>query len=73
MSDLNRILLVFNVRPAAFAWSLLTINSQTELAINTHVTVLDTHTIVSDIHRNMLKGQEGTDGRHRVVSDIRAL
>jgi len=87
MSDLNRILLVFNVRPVVLAWSLLIINSQTELAINTHVTVLDTHTIVSDvhhgvlnthaivsdIHRNMLKSQEGTDGQHRMVSDARPL
>ena len=61
-------------------WPLLTLHSQTELAINTHVTVsevhqgvVNTHTLVSDIHQNMLKGQEGTDGQHRSVSDARAL
>jgi len=37
-SDLNRIFLVFNVRFVVFVWSLLTINSQTELAINTQPT-----------------------------------
>jgi len=48
-------------------------NLQTELGINTYVTVLDTHTMVSNLHRNLLKGQEGTDDQHRVVSDPRAL
>jgi hypothetical protein len=37
--------------------------------MNTHVTVSDTHTIVSDIHRNMLNGQEGSDDEHRSVRD----
>jgi len=83
-SDLNRILLVFNVRSVVSVWSLLTINSQTELAINTHVAVVNTHTLVSDVHhgvlnthaivsdirRNILKSQEGTDSQHRAVGDI---
>jgi len=72
-SDLVRILHVFNVCSTVSTWLLLTLHSQTELAINTHVTVVNTHTLVSDIHRNMLKGQEGTDGQHQSVSDARAL
>jgi len=71
-SDLNRILLVFNVRSVVFVWSLLTINSKTELVINTHVTTVNTHAIVSDIHRNVIKIQEGTDS-HQAVGDTRAL
>jgi hypothetical protein len=48
--------------------------------MNTHVTVSDirhgvanTHTIVSDMHRNMLKSQEGTDSKHLSVSDTYTL
>jgi hypothetical protein len=67
-SDLNRILLVFNVRSVVFVWSLLTVHSQTELAINMHGTVSDTHAIVTDIHRAVVKGQDGTDGQHPSVS-----
>ena len=72
-SDLNRILLVFNVRSVVFVWPLLTINSQTELAINTHVTTASTHAIVLDIRNEMLKGREGTDNQHQAVGDTRAL
>jgi len=65
--DLNRILHVFNVRSVISVRPLLTVDLQTELAINTHV-------IVSDIHRTMLKGQEGTeDGQLRLVSDVHSL
>jgi hypothetical protein len=61
-SELNRILHVFNVRSAIFTWSSPTVPFQTELAMNTH-------TIVSDIRRNILKSREGTDGQHQSVSD----
>ena len=74
-SDLNGILLVFNVRSASSAWPLLTAHSQTELAISTHVAVSDirhgvanTHAIVSDIHRTMVKSQDGGDGKTLSVS-----
>jgi hypothetical protein len=74
-SDLNRILLVFNVRSVVFVWPLLTVHSQTELAINIHVAVsnvhhgvVNTHAIVTDIHRAVVKGQDGTDGQHPSVS-----
>jgi hypothetical protein len=30
---------------------------------------MNTHTLVSDMHRNVLKGQEGTDDKHLPVSD----
>ena len=78
-SDLNRILHVFNVRSATSVWLLLTIYSQTKLAMNTHVIVsdvrhgvVDTHTMVSDIHRNMVmvKSQEGNDDQRWLVSGI---
>ena len=32
-----------------------------------------THTIVSDIHRNVVKGQEGSDGTNPSVSQTRIL
>jgi len=64
--DLNRILHVFNVRSIISVRPFLTVHLQTELAMNTHV-------IVSDLHRNMLKGQERTDGQLWLVSDFRTL
>ena len=64
--DLNRILHVFSVRFVISAWSLPTIHPQTELAINAH-------TKLADIHRDILKGQEGADDQHRSVSDICTL
>ena len=67
--DLNRILHVFNVCSVIATWLLLADQSQTELAINTHVLVSDSHTMVFDIHRNILKGQEGTDEQHQSVRD----
>ena len=42
----------------------ITLHSQTELAINTH-------TMVSDIHRTIVHGQEGNDNELS-VSDVRA-
>ena len=86
-SDLVRILHVFNVRSIVSVRLLLTRRSQTELAINTHATVSDTHvivselgqnvtstqTMVSDIHRTMMRGQEGSDGKNLSVSEIRTL
>jgi len=72
-SDLNRILLVFNVRSVMFVWLLFIIDLQTELAINTHITVADTHTLVSDIHRNVIKNQEGNNSQHQAVGDTRGL
>ena len=83
-SDLGRILLIFNVRSTFSAWPLLTVCSQTELAINTHVTVsdirhnvVDTHTIVSDVHRGVVNTRaivselhHNAANTHAIVSDI---
>lgn len=79
-SDLVRVLHVFNVGPTVCARPPLTQHSQTELAINTHVTVSETHaivsklehnvtTMVSDIHRAVVKGQEINDDQILSVSD----
>jgi len=62
--DLSRILLVFNVRSVVFVQPLLTVNSQTELAINTHVAVVNTHTLVSDVHHDVVN-------IHTLVLDMR--
>ena len=60
--ELGRILQVFNVRSVAVIFTRSSpIVFQTELAMNTH-------TIVSDMHRNILKGQEQTH-KHLSVSD----
>ena len=68
-SDLDRILHVFNVRSIAFVRSSLTVNFQTELAIDTHTTVSNTHTMVSGIYRAMVKGPGGA----LLVSNTRTL
>ena len=47
-------------------------HSQTELAINTHVAVSETRTVVSNIHTmvsDLHRGQEGNDSKV-AVSDI---
>jgi hypothetical protein len=74
-SDLGKALLTFNVRSVAVVWPLLTVRSQTELALNTHTivsgidhNVANTQTMVSDIHHIMVKSQEGVDGKNTLVS-----
>ena len=69
-SDLSRILHIFNVSSIGFVRLSLTVHSQTELAINTHVVVLDvrhdvttTQTIVSNVHRDVIN-------THAAVSDV---
>lgn len=64
-SDLNRVLHVFTVRsPVACIWVPLTVPFQAEL-------VMSTHMVVSDLHRKMVPGQEGTDARHPVSATLR--
>ena len=63
-SDLNRVLQVFNVRSVASTWLSLTVPFQTELAVNTNVTV-------SDIHRDVSKIREEIGGQVRSVSTSR--
>ena len=83
--DLNRILLVFNVRSVVFVLSALTVHSQTELGLNiygtisdvhdgvmeTHTVVTDTHTVVSDTHTIVSEVQCGVAETHTMVSEIR--
>lgn len=72
-ADLSGILHVFNVRLIVSVQLLLTICSQTELAINTHHNVVNTHHMVSEIHRNMVKTQEGTYDQYQSVSSVHPL
>jgi len=64
--DLIRILQVFNVCSAGPGRLSLIASFQTELALNTH-------TIVSDIRQDMLKGSEDNGGKDEAVSGIHAL
>ena len=66
--DLTKILLIFNVSFPISVWPSLTVHSQTELAINTNVTVASTHVIVSDIHRTMVENQRVSEGNNWSVS-----
>jgi hypothetical protein len=79
--DLNRILHIFNVRPVVSVRPSPTV-FQTELAINTNANVSDvrrdvtnthavvtrTHTLISDIYRNVVQSPGGTYGQQRPVS-----
>ena len=66
--DLNRILHVFNVRSTLFAWLSLTGSFQTELAMNTHVTVSDMRYDVSKIRRDVSEIRGEIRGQVRSVS-----
>jgi len=77
--DLNRILQVFNVcsRSIVSVLRLLTPDSQTELAINTHVTVSETHVTVaetrvtaSETHAIVSELEHNATRTHIMVSDI---
>ena len=59
--------------PSSFSRLLLNIHSKAEVAINTHVTVVNTLTVVSDMRRDMPKREEGGDGQNRTVSYTHAL
>ena len=71
--DLERILQVFNVRSTITVRRLLTLDSQTELAINTNVTVTETHVMVSNIHHTIVECRAGNNSRNLMVSDTRSL
>ena len=70
-SDLNRILHVFNVRSIGSVWRLLTLHSQTELTINTHVIVSNTNVVVSDTHAIVSELEHNVTSTHAIVSEIR--
>ena len=65
--DLNRTLHVFNVCSVVFTLLSLTVPFQTELAINTHVTVSDVHHDVSGIRHDVSKIREEIGGQARPV------
>ena len=71
--DLEKIVRNFNVRSIVTVRRLLTMDSQTALAINTNVIVAETNVIVSNINRIMVGGQGGNDGRNLMVSGARSL
>ena len=64
--DLEKIVRNFNVRSIVTIWRLLTLDSQTALAINTNV-------IVSNINRILVESQGGNSSRNLTVSDARSL
>ena len=73
-SDLDRILHVFEVRSAVHSLvTPLTVHLQTELALHTHIAVSDVRGLVSDIHRAVVKGQEGDDIGNQTVGIHGAL
>ena len=49
------------------------VHVQTELALHTHTAVSDVHGLVSDIHRAVVKGQEGDDIGNQTVGIHGAL
>jgi len=65
-ADLEKIIRNFNVRSMVTVRRLLTLDSQTALAINTNV-------IVSNINRILVEGQGGNSSRNLMVSDARSL
>ena len=65
--DLDRILQVFNVCPTVTVRRLLTLYSQTELAIDTNVTVTETHAIVSGLERNAMSTHVMVSNIHRTI------
>ena len=67
--DLNRILLVFNVRPVVFLRLLLNTRLQTELAINTRATVSSIRHEVTNAHTIVSGPHSGVADTHALVSD----
>ena len=67
-ADLDRILHVFEVRSTVHPLpTLFNVHLQTELALHTHIAVSDVRGLVSDIHRAVVKNQEGTDIQNQGV------
>jgi hypothetical protein len=72
--DFMRILQVFNVRATGFAGHSCANSAapfQTELAVDTNMTVTDTNTMVAGMYRNMVTEREGASGKNNSVSPIR--
>jgi len=76
-TDLNRILLVFNVGSVIFIRPTLTVHSQTELGLNIYVTisnvrdgVANTHAVVADTHTVVAEVRQDVANTRAMVSDI---
>ena len=69
--DLNRILLVFNVRSVIFVWPAPTVRPQTELGLNTYGTISDVHDGVTKTHTIVSVVQRDVADTHAVISEIR--
>ena len=65
--DLNQIFHVFNVRSIISPFTSLTIHLQMEIAVNTRLVVVDTQTMVSNIHRALVEHREESDGGNHLV------
>ena len=87
-SDLDRIVRVFEVHSTVRSLpTLLTAHPQTELALYTHVAVSNIHgdvvdiredvanarELISDVHRAVVKDQEGADIRDKMVGNHSVL
>ena len=61
---------MFNVRSVVYVRPLLTIHSQTELTINTHVTVVGVRDSVANMHATVSGVQHDTTNTYTMVSDM---
>ena len=61
---------MFNVRSVVFMRLLLTTNSQTELAINTHVTTTNIHHEVMNTHNHVLGVRQDVEKTHTLISSV---
>ena len=64
--DLNRIRQIFTVRSISHIWQSLIHHFQTELLINTHLAVADTHVTVGGTHQAVLSSQ-GRTAKHQSI------
>jgi hypothetical protein len=69
-SDLAKALLIFNVRSVVAVWPLLTVCSQTELALNTHTIVSGIDRNVNSAHAIVSRIDHNAANTHTIVSDI---
>ena len=74
-SDLDRVLLIFNVRTVVSLWlacvdALVVYSSQTELGLNTYAIASDVRDGVTETHTVVSEVQRGVADTHAMVSDI---
>jgi hypothetical protein len=69
-SDLAKALLIFNVRSVVAVRLLLTVCSQTELALNTHTIVFGIDRNVTSSHAIVSRIDHNAANTHTIVSDI---